>query len=99
VDCTCEQPSMCVSESAGHSLSTIQLRVASATPSKWVDATVHAVHADGRAVLAPTFGGADVTVWNHAGLAHVLAVGDPVALHSVYNVLAVGARRLNVVAG
>lgn len=88
---------MCVSESAGHSLSTIQLRVASATPSKWVDATVHSVLSDGRVVLSPAFGGTDVTVWNHAGLAQVLAVGDPVALHSVYNVLAVGRRRLNVV--
>jgi electron transfer flavoprotein alpha/beta subunit len=49
-------------------------------------------------VLSPAFGGADVTVWNHDGLAHVLTVGDPVALHSVYNVLAVGAHRLSVVA-
>jgi hypothetical protein len=89
---------MCVSERAGHSLSAIQLRVASATPSKWVDATVYSVQADGRAVLSPAFGGADVTVWNHAGLAQVLAVGDPVALHSVYNVLAVGAHRFSVVA-
>ncbi|HWU60325.1 MAG TPA: hypothetical protein VN045_16500, partial [Microbacteriaceae bacterium] len=62
VECTCEQPSMCVSESAGHALSAIQLRVASATPSKWVDATVLSVHADGRAVLTPAFGGADITV-------------------------------------
>jgi hypothetical protein len=87
---------MCVSESAGHALSAIQLRVASATPSKWVDATVLSVHADGRAVLTPAFGGADITVWNHADLAHILAVGDPIAVHSVYNVLAVGTRRYNV---
>lgn len=98
VDRTCEHASMCASERTGHALSLIQLRVASATPSKWLDATVSSVSADGGIVLAPVFGNEAITVWNHADLRGTLAIGDPVALHTLYDVLAVGDRRFNVIA-
>jgi hypothetical protein len=93
--CTCEQGLMCAAEGPGHALSAIQLRAASATPSKWQDATVSSISPTGWVVLAPVFGGADVPVWHHADLTQTLAIGDPVSLHALYNVLAAGRHRFN----
>lgn len=95
-ECTCEQSLMCATEAPGHALSVIQLRVASATPSKWLDATVRSVSASGWVVLAPLVGEADVSLWHHADLTDTLAVGDPVSLHALYNVVAAGRHRFNV---
>jgi hypothetical protein len=35
-------------------------------------------------------------LWNHDGLTDALQVGDPVAVHSVYDVLAVSDAKYNV---
>jgi len=80
----------------GHSVSVIQSRLASATPSKWVDAVVVAISAAGWIEIAGITTTSSEIVWNHADLTGSVAVGDPVALHSVYNVLAAGGAKHNV---
>ncbi|MGA0566195.1 hypothetical protein ACO2Q7_02575 [Rathayibacter sp. KR2-224] len=95
--CSCESGAMCVDIRPGHGLHALQLRLAAATPSQWRDALVVRVREDGW-VDAMTLEGAEVTLWNHGDLAHVVKPGEPVAVHSVYNVLSAGSRRFNVLA-
>jgi hypothetical protein len=45
-----------------------------------------------------TLDGATLSLWNHGDLAEVVTPGEPVAVHSIYNVLSAGARRFNVLA-
>jgi hypothetical protein len=82
-------------------LNLVQLRVASATRSRWTDAIVHETTDTGWIALAPlTTDDASnelVWVWHHADLTNAIGVGDPVALHDLYNVLAAGHGRFNVV--
>ena len=80
----------------GHGVSVMQARLASATPSKWVDAVVVAVSAAGWIEVASFANGSSEIVWNHADLTDSVAVGDPVALHPVYDVLAVGGAKHSV---
>ncbi|MDM4762655.1 hypothetical protein QT381_06510 [Galbitalea sp. SE-J8] len=82
----------CRSGRAGHGVMAIQERVASASPSAWRDAIVAAVHADGTAELAHLDGSAEI-VWHHA---HVFAVGEPVAVHPIAGLLAIGGARVSV---
>lgn len=86
----------CAATTPGHGLALIQERVVSATPSKWRDALVLSVAPSGWVRLALIADDSTVAVWNHAELDAALKPGDPVALHSVYDVLAVGDSRLNV---
>jgi len=103
---------MCADNGPGHGLNFIQLRIASATRSRWRDAIVQETTDEGWIALAPlgndTAGsgtaGNDVDrgsnivwVWHHADLTDTIRVGDPVALHDLYNVLAAGQGRFNVV--
>ena len=74
----------------------IQQRVSAATPSKWRDAIVTAVTHTGWVAITTLDDHATVWVWNHADLGSSASVGDPVALHGVYHVLAIGAERVNV---
>jgi hypothetical protein len=75
----------------------IQARLASATPSEWVDAIVEAVDPDaGTLVLRTILDAAPILLWNGAGAARELEPGAPVALHGRYHVLAEGRRRFNV---
>ncbi len=90
---------MCATERPGHALSRIQLSIASATPSRWLDAIVGSVSDDGRAELIPVFGEETVALWHHADLSGVLAVGEPVSVHTSYGVLAAGCQRFNVLIG
>ena len=94
----------CVNEGAGHETRPVHVRVAEATPSKWADGIVLRATSDGWIGIAlfgqgdsPESDAATVWVWNHADLTAHLSAGGPVALHSVYNVLASGRSRVSVV--
>lgn len=94
----------CVNHGAGHETQPIHVRVAEATPSKWADGIVVRATSGGW-IGVNLFGYGDtsdsdtatVWVWNHADHTAHLAAGAPVALHSVYNVLASGRSRISVV--
>lgn len=94
-DCACELGEMCADIRPGHGLHALQLRLAAATPSQWVDLIVASVREDGW-VHAHSLDGSPVALWNHRDLAQVVSVGEPVALHTGYNVLSAGSRRFNV---
>ncbi|WP_157802176.1 hypothetical protein [Diaminobutyricimonas aerilata] len=89
----CEHGAMCEHTDAGHAASPMRVRLASATPSRWRDATVEQVTAGGWIALALLDGGR-VWAWHHAALA--LQPGAPVALHADYDVLATGDARVSV---
>ena len=91
----CEQGEMCVHDRSGHQLSAIQWRLATATPSGWVDALVTAVDGDGWIALA-TLDGERLRVWNHADRTGTLTAGDPVSVHNRYDVVVAGTVRFNV---
>lgn len=87
----------CTRSGAGHTLSPLQQRVVSATPSRWRDALVGSVASGGWISLELLDTGETAWVWNHADLTAFVAVGTPVALHAVYHTLAIGDERVNVV--
>ena len=94
----CESAAECRSDRPGHGLHAMQERLASTTTSKWIDTIVIAVDADGFATLAEFGAGADALrrVWHHGAFDGALVVGEPVALHDVYGVLARGGERFSV---
>lgn len=94
--CMCHRGDACSSHAPGHALHLIQARLASATPSEWVDAIVE--HADPRTgdVAVRTLDGVAHALWNAAGAALEAPAGTPVALHERYGVLAVGRIQFNV---
>ncbi|WP_144874456.1 hypothetical protein [Microbacterium sp. 1.5R] len=94
--CMCARGDACSSHAPGHALHLIQARLASATPSEWVDAIVE--HADARSgdLVVRTLDRVTHALWNAAGAAHEAPAGTPVALHVRYGVLAVGRTRFNV---
>ncbi|MFD4423099.1 hypothetical protein ACFWN7_16560 [Agromyces sp. NPDC058484] len=92
----CESAAECRSDRAGHGLHAMQERLAATTASKWVDAIVLAVDADGFATLAAFGADAVRRVWHHDAFDGALTPGEPVALHDVYGVLARGRRRFSV---
>ncbi|GAB3604429.1 hypothetical protein [Microbacterium aureliae] len=95
--CMCATDGPCTSYAPGHALHLIQARLASATPSEWVDGFVEqADAATGVVVIAPLAGGEARTVWSGAGAARRVEAGTPVALHGRYDVLAVGTARYNI---
>jgi hypothetical protein len=95
--CTCDHGDVCSSFAPGHALHLIQSRLASATPSEWIDAIVeHADPASGVVLLRALGDGEPIAVWNGAGAALVLAPGAPVSVHARYHVLAAGRERFNV---
>lgn len=89
----------------------MQLLASGATPSKWRDAFVAQIDADGWIAIelfraqtdapdaaAPNaFDAASNTVWLWSHAAPQLELGTPVALHALYNTLAVGSQRISVV--
>ncbi|MFF2369983.1 hypothetical protein [Agromyces sp. NPDC058110] len=91
----CERAAECASDRPGHGLNAVQARLAAATPSKWIDAVVTSVRADGFVWLATLDGGIR-RVWHHEAFEGALAVGDPVALHGLYGVLVAGDQRFSV---
>lgn len=85
----------CGSTAAGHSLSFLQSRLASAAAYGWQDGVVESVR-DGW-ISVRTLDGDRTRVWSHA--AEAVLAGEPVSVHSVYDVLAIGDFRLNVLRG
>ncbi len=94
--CQCAMGDECSTIAPGHRLHLLQQRVAAATGSKWRDAVIESVSADGWIGLVALDDDQRVRVWHHSQLGSSLSVGDPVALHSLYHVLAVGSTWLNV---
>ncbi len=87
--CVLGEDLMCAHVTPGHTLDVMRRRLAAATPSRFQDALVVSVSGS-VAELVLLGSGTVVRVWNHEALGAVLAVGEPVALHPVYDVLAVG---------
>jgi len=93
----CSHGFECSSFAPGHALHLIQSRLASATPSEWVDAIVDHIDADSRTIVVRTVeDGEPIALWSGAGAGDAVAMGSPVALHSRYHVLASGSRWFNV---
>ena len=98
--CMCDHGETCSSFAPGHALHLIQARLASATPSDWVDAIVEAADARSGFVIVRTLADdTTVALWNGSGAAARVAAGTPVALHERYHVLAVSGERFNVLRG
>lgn len=95
VKTVCEHGAMCQDDHAGHVLTPMRLRLATATPSGWRDAVVTAVEADGRVALALWRGG-EAQLWQHGDLRGALVTGEVVAVHQVYGVLAAGSERWSI---
>ena len=96
VACMCSHGGACSSFAPGHALHLIQARIASATPSEWVDAIVTARDAATGDVRLLALDGTAYEAWNAGGAALEVAPGTPVALHTRYGVLAVGRAHYNV---
>jgi hypothetical protein len=106
----CTEGESCSRRAPGHGLSPIQLLASGATPGKWQDAFVAAVEADGWIAIelftpgsesttgaAATLTAPPETVWLWSHDTPRIDVGTPVALHGLYNTLAVGSARISVV--
>lgn len=97
VSCMCAHGQSCSSFAPGHALHLIQQRMASATPSDWVDAIVEAGDPESGVLRLRTLqDGVPLFVWSAAGAAIGIAPGTPVSLHARYHVLAEGRTRVNV---
>ncbi|GAA1245906.1 hypothetical protein JOF42_003334 [Microbacterium phyllosphaerae] len=94
--CMCRHGFACSSFAAGHALHLIQARIASATPSEWIDAIVEHADATTGDLVVRTLDGAAHVLWNGAGAALEAPAGTPIALHVRYGVLAVGRTQFNV---
>ena len=94
--CMCSRGGRCSSFAPGHALHLIQARIASATPSEWVDALVEQADAVSGDLVVRTLDGEAHSLWNGSGAALEAAAGTPVALHPRYGVLAVGGTQFNV---
>lgn len=93
----CSDGFECTSFAPGHALHLIQSRLASATPSDWVDAIVdHADPAAGTVIVRTVQDGEPIALWSGSGAADAVQTGSPVALHARYHVLASGRRWFNV---
>ncbi|MGN8027924.1 hypothetical protein [Microbacterium sp. 22242] len=94
--CMCDHGDVCSSFAPGHALHLIQSRLAAATTTGWADALV--VHADRGTgeILLHTLDGEELTLWNAGGASLEVEPGQPVALHTRWDVLAVGTLRYNV---
>lgn len=94
--CMCDHGDVCSSFAPGHALHLIQARLASATPSDWVDAIVEQADAVTGEVRVRALDGDEWTLWSAQGAALEAEPGSPVALHRRYHVLAVGRVLFNV---
>lgn len=94
--CTHSDGESCTSSVAGHAVSAVRERVTAATPSKWRDGIV--AHApSGNWIGIDLLDSPDtVWVWNHSDLGAAVSIGEPVALHDLYDTLAIGATRISV---
>lgn len=96
VACMCDHGGICSSFAPGHALHLIQARLASATPSDWVDGIVEWSDAATGELRVRTLEGEALAIWNASGAALEAPAGTPVALHARYHVLAAGRVQFNV---
>jgi hypothetical protein len=96
MQCETSTGESCSSSGAGHTILALQERVTAATPSKWRDALVRSVSANGWIELGVVDTAETVWVWNHTDRTHILPAGTPVSLHGLYHALAIGRERVNV---
>lgn len=96
VACMCDHGDVCSSYAPGHALHLIQARLASATAAGWTDALVSGVDRASGIVRVTTLDGEMLSLWNAGGAALEVEPGQPVAVHTRWDVLAIGALRYNV---
>ncbi|MDQ4214158.1 hypothetical protein [Microbacterium capsulatum] len=94
--CMCDHGDVCSSYAPGHALHLIQARLAAATPIGWADALVTDVDLAEGTIHAITLDGTEVALWNAGGAALEVAPGQPIAVHTQWDVLAIGSLRYNV---
>ncbi|GAA4485496.1 hypothetical protein GCM10023171_19950 [Microbacterium panaciterrae] len=94
--CMCDHGDVCSSFAPGHALHLIQSRLAAATTAGWADAIVTATDAAAGEIRLVTLDGDALTLWNAGGAALEVEPGQPVAVHTRWDVLAIGALRYNV---
>lgn len=94
--CMCQHGDRCSSFAPGHALHLIQARIASATPTEWIDGIVASADAVTGALLVHGLDGEEHALWNGSGAALEAPAGSPVALHARYGVLSVGRTQFNV---
>lgn len=94
--CMCTHGDSCSVFAPGHALHLIQARLASATPSDWIDAVVTSVDSASGEIVLRSLDGAAITVWSAGGAVETAQPGEPVALHGRYAVLSMAGRRFNV---
>lgn len=87
---------MCEPFETGYELHPIQRQAALATPSRWRDAIVTAVAADGRIELLDLATDAATQVWHYADLSASVTPGEPVTINAHYGVLALGRNYISV---
>lgn len=97
--CMCAMGDSCSTYAPGHALHLIQARLASATPTDWIDAIVTATDAASGDLTLRTLEGDEIILWNATGAAAAVAAGSPVALHGRYDVLAAGRALFNCLRG
>lgn len=86
----------CSSFRPGHALHLIQSRLATSTPTGWVDAIVIGIDDEGTVTVRRFDTDEDIAVWNAQGAAKAVELGSPVAVHDRYHVLRSGRRQFNV---
>lgn len=87
---------MCEPFETGYELHPIQRQAALATASKWRDAIVTAVWADGRIELRDLATDAATHLWHYADLSASVTPGEPVTINAHYGVLALGRNYISV---
>ncbi|MEX1077902.1 MAG: hypothetical protein WED09_02185 [Homoserinimonas sp.] len=85
---------MCEPFETGYELHPIQRQAAIATASRWRDAIVTAVTADGWIELRDLVTDAATRVWHYADLS--VTPGEPVTINAHYGVLALGRNYISV---
>ncbi len=81
----------CAVDSAGHGLNLAQRRAAAASRRKWRDAIVLDTSTDGWITLGLVHDDSTVRVWSHVDENSTPpAIGEPVSVHTVFNVLSRG---------
>jgi hypothetical protein len=94
--CMCDHGDVCSSFAPGHALHLIQSRLAAATTAGWADAIVTTADPATGEIRLLTLDGDALTLWNAGGAALDVEPGQPVAVHTRWDVLAIGSLRYNV---
>jgi hypothetical protein len=87
---------MCAAFETGYELHPIQRQAALATASKWRDAIVVGVTAEGWIELLDLATDASAQVWHYRDLTASITPGEPVSINAHYGVLALGGNHISV---